>query len=173
MVTRSSARAPPLRVQVDPLFTLSLADPTAPRVLGELKIPGYSDYLHPVGEHALLGVGKAGDDSGRLRGVKLALFNISDLTSPRIVASVELGGPGSRCAVEDDPNPDPNPDPSPDPNPEPNPDPNQVLAAQAAASSRVQRAATLPAAGRAGLRHQVLLDLAERMEDEMHAAAAR
>ena len=48
-----------------------------------------------------------------------------------------------------------------------------MLAAQAAASSRVQRAATLPAAGRAGLRHQVLLDLAERMEDEMHAAAAR
>ena len=121
MDTRSSARAPPLRVQVDPLFTLSLADPTAPRVLGELKIPGYSDYLHPVGEHALLGVGKAGDDSGRLRGVKLALFDISDLTSPRIVASVELGGPGSRCAVEDDPNPDPNPNPNPDPSPDPKP----------------------------------------------------
>jgi len=101
-VTRSSAHAPLLHVQVDPLFTLSLADPTAPRVLGELKIPGYSDYLHPVGEHALLGIGKAGDESGRLRGVKLALFDISDLTSPRIVASVELGGPGSRCGVEDD-----------------------------------------------------------------------
>ena len=116
-VTRSSAHAPLLHVQVDPLFTLSLADPTAPRVLGELKIPGYSDYLHPVGEHGLLGIGKAGDESGRLRGVKLALFDISDLTSPRIVASVELGGPGSRCAVEDEP--DPNPNPNPNPNPEP------------------------------------------------------
>ena len=88
--------------QVDPLFTLSFAEPSAPRVLGELKIPGYSDYLHPVGEGALLGIGKAGDDSGRLRGVKLALFDISDLSSPRVLASVELGGPGSRCGVEDD-----------------------------------------------------------------------
>eukprot|EP00320_Phaeocystis_rex_P006342 CAMPEP_0119073148 /NCGR_PEP_ID=MMETSP1178-20130426/62731_1 /TAXON_ID=33656 /ORGANISM="unid sp, Strain CCMP2000" /LENGTH=812 /DNA_ID=CAMNT_0007055209 /DNA_START=3 /DNA_END=2441 /DNA_ORIENTATION=+ len=88
--------------QVDPLFTLSLADPAAPKVLGELKIPGYSDYLHPVGADALLGIGKAGDDDGVLRGVKIALFDIADLAAPREVASVELGGPGSRCGVEDD-----------------------------------------------------------------------
>ena len=41
--------------QVDPLYTLDLKDPTAPKVVGELKIPGYSAYLHPVGENRLLG----------------------------------------------------------------------------------------------------------------------
>ena len=63
---------------------------------------GYSDYLHPVGDGTLLGIGKAGDDDGRLRGVKLALFDVSDLAAPREVASLELGGQGSRCGVEDD-----------------------------------------------------------------------
>ena len=46
--------------QTDPLYTLDLSDPTAPKVVGELKIPGYSAYLHPVGENLLLGVGREG-----------------------------------------------------------------------------------------------------------------
>ena len=41
--------------QVDPLYAIDLTDPAAPRLLGELKIPGFSDYLHPLGEHRLLG----------------------------------------------------------------------------------------------------------------------
>src|SRR4051812_40547495 len=46
--------------QIDPLYTLDLATPTAPKVVGELKLPGYSAYLHPVGENLLLGVGREG-----------------------------------------------------------------------------------------------------------------
>lgn len=88
--------------QVDPLYALQLTDPTNPRVTGELKIPGYSDYLHPVDDTTLLGIGQAGDDNGVLRGVKLALFNISDLANPRQGASVELGGSSSTTLVSDD-----------------------------------------------------------------------
>ena len=61
-------------------------------MLGELKIPGYSDYLHPVDATTLLGIGQAGDDAGRIRGVKLGLFDISDLANPIESASLELGG---------------------------------------------------------------------------------
>ena len=46
--------------QIDPLYTLDLSNPTAPKVVGELKIPGYSAYLHPVGENLLLGIGREG-----------------------------------------------------------------------------------------------------------------
>ena len=51
--------------QIDPLYTLDLSQPERPRVLGELKIPGYSAYLHPIGEDLLLGVGQDADEDGR------------------------------------------------------------------------------------------------------------
>lgn len=88
--------------RVDPLFALDLSDPENPRVLGKLKIPGYSDYLHPYGEGLLIGVGKevvVEDDATYERGVKVALFNISDPTMPREVAKIELGGWGSDTPV--------------------------------------------------------------------------
>jgi len=88
--------------QVDPLYTLSLSEPTDPRVLGELKIPGYSDYLHPIDATTLLGIGQAGDADGRIRGVKLALFDISTLSDPVESASIELGGSTSYTLVSDD-----------------------------------------------------------------------
>uniref|UniRef100_A0A7S2BRP2 Uncharacterized protein n=1 Tax=Haptolina brevifila TaxID=156173 RepID=A0A7S2BRP2_9EUKA len=88
--------------QVDPLYTLDLANPTRPIVLGELKIPGYSDYLHPINDNTLLGIGAAGDDSGVVRGVKLALFDISNLLEPREVGVLELGGRASATLVSDD-----------------------------------------------------------------------
>ncbi|KYH36624.1 MAG: Beta_propel domain protein [Candidatus Bathyarchaeota archaeon B23] len=88
--------------QVDPLFALDLSDPEKPRVLGELKIPGYSDYLHPYGEGLLIGVGKeviVEGDVAYERGVKVAIFNISDPTKPRETAKIELGGWGSDTPV--------------------------------------------------------------------------
>lgn len=88
--------------QIDPLYTLELSDPTSPRVLGELKIPGFSDYLHPVDNHTLLGIGMAGNDEGRIRGVKLALFDISDLNKPIEKGGIELGGQSSSTLVSDD-----------------------------------------------------------------------
>ena len=51
--------------QVDPLYTVDLAHPEKPRVIGELKVPGYSAYLHPVGPGRLLGVGQDADSQGR------------------------------------------------------------------------------------------------------------
>ena len=54
--------------QVDPLYTLDLSDPKAPRVAGELKVPGYSAYLHPLGDGLLLGVGQDATEQGRADG---------------------------------------------------------------------------------------------------------
>ena len=88
--------------RVDPLFAIDLSDPENPRVLGKLKIPGYSDYLHPYGEELLIGVGKeviVEGDATYERGVKVAIFNISDPTNPVETAKVELGGWGSDTPV--------------------------------------------------------------------------
>ena len=77
--------------QVDPLYTVDLADPARPRVLGQLKIPGYSAYLHPIGPDLLLGVGQDVDANGRPQGTQLSLFDVSDLRHPARVAQATLG----------------------------------------------------------------------------------
>lgn len=70
--------------QVDPLFTFDLSDPANPRVVGELKIPGFSTYLHPVGDHHLLGIGEDRDEEGNWnsRRLKVSLYDVSDLSKP-------------------------------------------------------------------------------------------
>ena len=68
--------------QIDPLYTVDLSLPERPRVLGELKIPGYSAYLHPIGEDLLLGVGQDATEEGRPTGTQLSLFDVSDLRKP-------------------------------------------------------------------------------------------
>lgn len=74
--------------QTDPLYVLDLSDPAAPKQLGELKIPGFSEYLHPVGDRLLLGVGSEADEqAGRVTGAKLSLFDASDPTAPREVTT--------------------------------------------------------------------------------------
>lgn len=67
---------------VDPLFTLDLSVPTSPRVVGELKIPGFSSYLHPMSEGYLLAVGMDGDDDGNLFGVAFSVFDVRDPANP-------------------------------------------------------------------------------------------
>ena len=69
--------------QTDPLYAIDLSDPAAPELLGELKIPGYSEYLHPLGEHRLIGVGQDASMQGITRGAQAALFDVTDLTNPR------------------------------------------------------------------------------------------
>ena len=69
--------------QVDPLYTIDLSQPTAPRVRGELKIRGYSAYLHPAGDGLLIGVGQDATTTGRELGTQLSLFDVSDLANPR------------------------------------------------------------------------------------------
>lgn len=69
--------------QTDPLYVVDLSDPTAPAVRGELKINGYSAYLHPVSDTLLLGVGQDATDQGRRLGMQLSLFDVSDPASPK------------------------------------------------------------------------------------------
>ena len=88
--------------QIDPLFTIDLSDPAEPAVLGILKIPGFSNYLHPLGDGHLLGVGREGDMDGRPGGVKLAIFDVTDPEQPSEVATLELGGAASSTLVETD-----------------------------------------------------------------------
>ena len=77
--------------QIDPLYTVDLAVPERPRVLGELKIPGYSAYLHPVGDDLLLGVGQDVSEEGRPLGTQLSLFDVSDLRRPTRLHKASLG----------------------------------------------------------------------------------
>lgn len=81
--------------QTDPLYVLDLADPADPRVTGELEMPGYSAYLHPVGDDLLLGVGQDGTDDGRLTGAAVSLFDVSDPADPRRVDHLNLGSGSS------------------------------------------------------------------------------
>lgn len=77
--------------QVDPLFTIDLADPRNPRVAGELKIPGFSSYLHPLEGGLLIGLGRDVDESGiGDRGLQLSLFDVSNPSNPRRVATYKL-----------------------------------------------------------------------------------
>ena len=77
--------------QVDPLYTLDLSDPAKPTVQGELKIPGFSSYLHPVGEHRLIGIGQSATDEGRTTGSQVSLFDVSDPANPKRIAQHEIG----------------------------------------------------------------------------------
>jgi uncharacterized secreted protein with C-terminal beta-propeller domain len=89
--------------QVDPLFTLDLSDPEDPRVVGELKIPGFSSYLHPIEDGYVLGLGRSGDEEGRVGGLQLSLFDVRDPANPVRVASYSFsGGRSSGSAAEYD-----------------------------------------------------------------------
>jgi hypothetical protein len=76
--------------QTDPLYTLDLSDPAHPRMAGELKIRGYSAYLQPAGDGRLLGVGQDADASGRVKGLQMSLFDVSDLAAPRRISQITL-----------------------------------------------------------------------------------
>jgi hypothetical protein len=68
--------------QVDPLYTIDLSDPSDPTLIGELKIPGFSEYLHPLGSKRLVGVGQGPTGEGGW-GAQMGLFDVTDLTQPR------------------------------------------------------------------------------------------
>ena len=92
---------------VDPLFVIDLSKPTNPNVLGELKIPGYSSYLHPIDENHLIGFGcdsieKTYTDwegnkqvTAYENGLKMAIFDVTDYNNPKELYSVKIGGRGS------------------------------------------------------------------------------
>lgn len=84
--------------KVDPLFTLDLSDPTDPRVIGELKVPGYSDYIHPLGADHLLTIGKDAQDMGSFawyQGVQLSVFDVTDFANPTLLHKEVIGARGT------------------------------------------------------------------------------
>lgn len=76
--------------QTDPLYTIDLSDPSNPETTGELKIPGYSAYLHPVADGTLLGIGQAGTEDGSLTGAQASLFDVADLSDPTRTDTLDL-----------------------------------------------------------------------------------
>ncbi len=84
--------------QVDPLFTLDLADPEHPKVAGELTMAGYSAYLHPIGDGLLLGVGQDATEAGRRKGAQVSVFDVSDLAKPSRLYARALGSASRRRA---------------------------------------------------------------------------
>ena len=88
--------------QIDPLFVLDLSNPIKPRVTGELKVPGFSSYLHPITDKVLLGIGRDVDENtGMQNGIKLSLFDVSNEGKPKEMTNLVLGGPGSYSEVLD------------------------------------------------------------------------
>lgn len=90
--------------KVDPLFVIDLSEPANPKVLGELKIPGYSDYLHPYDENHIIGVGKETveaeqGDFAWYQGIKVSLFDVSDVTHPEQMASYVIGDRGTDSPI--------------------------------------------------------------------------
>ncbi|VVB84136.1 Beta propeller domain protein [uncultured archaeon] len=85
--------------RMDPLFVIDLTDPKNPKVLGELKIPGFSDYLHPYDENQIIGVGKETGDNQwggtSIKGVKLSQFDVSDVSNPKQLDKYEIGASGT------------------------------------------------------------------------------
>ncbi|HSM43900.1 MAG TPA: beta-propeller domain-containing protein, partial [Acidimicrobiia bacterium] len=87
--------------QTDPLYAVDLTDPRNPTVVGELKIPGYSAYLHPVGDGLLMGVGQDATDDGVVQGTQVSIFDVSDLSDPKRLDTYSLSE-GTNSQVEYD-----------------------------------------------------------------------
>lgn len=86
--------------RTDPLYRVDLRDPAKPRVTGELKINGYSAYLHQVGDGRLLGVGQDADAQGRVTGTQVSLFNVSDPARPVRIAQHRIDGAYSEAEFD-------------------------------------------------------------------------
>ena len=81
--------------QIDPLFVIDLANPAKPRVVGELKVPGFSSYLHPLDSTHLLGIGRDVDPvTGRVLGLQLSIFDVGDPADPKRSATYTFEGDG-------------------------------------------------------------------------------
>jgi hypothetical protein len=79
---------------IDPLFALDLRDPAAPRITGELEIPGFSQYMHPLGPDHLLTIGTAADEGGAILGLQLSIFDVSDPAAPALAFPPQSLGSG-------------------------------------------------------------------------------
>ncbi len=91
--------------KIDPLFVIDLTNPNSPQVLGELEITGYSDYLHPYDETHIIGIGKEtveaeeGGNFAWYQGVKISLFDVSDVNNPQEIDKYEIGDRGTDSPI--------------------------------------------------------------------------
>lgn len=96
----------------DPLFVIDLSNETSPKVLGELHIPGYSTYLHPYDENHLIGIGmeteevidknssgKVISSTSKITGMKMALFDVTDVSSPVQISQTVIGDKRTTSAI--------------------------------------------------------------------------
>lgn len=97
--------------KIDPFFVIDLSNNASPKVLGELKIPGYSNYLHPLDDNHVLGIGKdavdptakeksqiswwGGSNFAWYQGLKVAVFDVTDVKNPKLQSSLVIGDRGS------------------------------------------------------------------------------
>ncbi|WFN37102.1 beta-propeller domain-containing protein [Methanomicrobium antiquum] len=92
--------------QIDPFFVIDLSNPKQPGILGELKIPGYSDYLHPYDENHIIGIGKSTSENKwggvTTEGLKIALFDVTDLNNPVLNDELIIGEAGTDSEVLSD-----------------------------------------------------------------------
>ncbi|NQZ85141.1 MAG: beta-propeller domain-containing protein [Nanoarchaeales archaeon] len=92
--------------QIDPLFTIDLSDPENPVIVGQLKVPGFSSYLHPYDEDLLIGLGRetyVNEHGGvQTKGIKLSLFDVSDFENPKEVDTLVIGDSGSHSIALDE-----------------------------------------------------------------------
>lgn len=96
--------------ETDPLFVIDVSAPSSPKVLGELKIPGFSNYLHPLDENHLIGFGsdtklepvKNGEPRVVTGGMKISLFDISDFSNPKEKDNEIIGGRGTYSQLQYD-----------------------------------------------------------------------
>ena len=93
--------------KIDPLFVIDLTNPTDPQVLGQLKITGYSDYLHPYDENHIIGIGKEtieveGGNFAWYQGVKISLFDVTDVSAPQEIDKYEIGDRGTDSPILSD-----------------------------------------------------------------------
>ena len=86
--------------RTDPLYVLDLSNPVDPKAVGELEVAGFSEYLFPLANGLLLGAGRDADSSGRVTGLKMALFDVSDPARPSQRAALSLGAAGSTSALD-------------------------------------------------------------------------
>ncbi|MBN2067339.1 MAG: beta-propeller domain-containing protein [Candidatus Diapherotrites archaeon] len=93
--------------KIDPLFVIDVSEPENPKVLGKLKIPGYSDYLHPIDEDHIIGVGKDTissnyDTFSWYQGIKMAIFDVSDVENPIEMHKIVIGDRGTESPALQD-----------------------------------------------------------------------
>ncbi len=90
--------------KVDPLFVIDLSDGSKPKVLGKLKIPGYSDYLHPIDKNHLIGIGKDTEEAEEgdfawYQGIKMAVFDVTNVSKPKEMHKIIIGDRGTESYV--------------------------------------------------------------------------